>query len=130
VRVLAIVPNPQDATAWYRVISPLRTLSTQVPSLKIGVKQGVNAPDWELALWEVVFFQRPATPEALACIERAKLLGCKVWIDYDDDGKPYACTENPAGFIGDSLDDLEAAFARARRSLGEAVLDYASLGRA
>jgi hypothetical protein len=47
---------------------------------------------------------------------------------YDDRGKPDSCSEEPTGFVGDSLEDLNGALDLARRGLQEAVLDYESFG--
>lgn len=49
-------------------------------------------------------------------------------VHYGDDGKPHACTEEPTGFVGDSLDDLRSALALAERGLREKILDYESFG--
>lgn len=84
-KLLALCPKPDDATAWYRVVSPIRTLARQVPSLRISISQAVALPEWQLSLWDVALFQRPVTNEAITSIERCKLLGVRTWVDYDDD---------------------------------------------
>jgi hypothetical protein len=47
-------------------------------------------------------------------------------VHYDDSGKPHACTEEPTGFAGDSLEELRSELALAERGLQEKILDYES----
>lgn len=78
------MPAPNDATAWYRVVSPMRELQRVMPLATIDLRQGSGADVSTLAQYDVVLLQRPASPEATETARHAKLLGARVWLDYDD----------------------------------------------
>lgn len=82
IRILAVLPNPADATSYYRAMGPLSYL---IRSGDVEVR--VNPPlcNWdEILMQDIVFLQRPFRPEDGIVADMAKHLGKKIWVDLDD----------------------------------------------
>lgn len=84
-KLLAVCPRPEDGTAFYRVVSPLRILERQAPDIRVSILQGTAASFPQLAMSDVILIQRPTDESSVECMLQAQMLGRKVWIDYDDD---------------------------------------------
>jgi len=84
-KILCVCPNPADATAWFRVISPLRVLQSQAPDVRVQIVAGASTDVPSIAMADILFLQRPIDGAAINCAEQAHLHGRKVWLDYDDD---------------------------------------------
>lgn len=86
VKILALCPNFNDATSFYRGAWPLSKIARKGFDIffqKSGKDQSLG---WaELSMFDVLFIQRPYTDWNLELMEVAKECGLKVWIDYDDD---------------------------------------------
>jgi hypothetical protein len=84
IRILYVAPSKTDSVSFYRGWGPLSRLMQQFPArYHVEYCTGVN---WcELYPSDIIFLQRPSTPNYLQIIKMAKLHGKKVWIDYDDD---------------------------------------------
>lgn len=80
--LLCMFPNDEDATSFYRGLGPLAELEK---SGHIRIRT-TKAYSWgELIRAHGLFLQRPFTPGHVEVIKLAKVMGLKVWVDYDDD---------------------------------------------
>lgn len=84
IRLLSIIPNRDDATSFYRAIGPLTDLTRRMPELEVMEPSKVT---WAViaASCDVLFMQRPFSPDHLTIAQMAKIQGKPIWIDYDDD---------------------------------------------
>lgn len=77
--MLVVSTERKDATSFYRGIGPLSRLK--------GVE--IFEPSYitwcELVQSDVLFMQRPITPQHVQVAEMAESIGLRIWIDYDDD---------------------------------------------
>jgi len=80
-KILAIAPNMNDATAFYRVIMPLLNLQK---TGKITFELTDNPSFTEILACDVVFLQRPCIDIHLGIAEKCKLYNKPLVIDYDD----------------------------------------------
>lgn len=86
-KIIAMCPDFNDATSFYRGAWPLSRLQkwhgADVYFQKSGNGESIG---WaELAQYDVLFLQRPYTDWNLKILTVAKDVGLKVWLDYDDD---------------------------------------------
>lgn len=81
--VLAILPDPTDATSFYRAIGPLGYLKrTMGAGLSLSISGDI---DWTpLKMCDIIFQQRPFTDVHLRITQMAKSSRKKIWLDYDD----------------------------------------------
>lgn len=82
-RVMAICPNPRDATSFYRGVGPLSRLQKDVPDLTLVFASHVDYAT--LAPCDVVFLQRPSKPEHLQIAALTVNQNIPLWLDFDDD---------------------------------------------
>lgn len=84
IRIGLIIPDPADATSWYRALGPLGHLLRTYP-----YEFCLNPLDHPLS-WasfyniDVLFMQRPHKQEALDWMAYAQDMGIPVWLDTDD----------------------------------------------
>lgn len=85
VNLMALIPNPKDATSFYRGIGPLtslRKIPVRGESVNIIIPDQVN---WAtLKMCDAVFMQRPYHKEHLTAARLAKDWNKPLWVDYDD----------------------------------------------
>lgn len=100
-RLICLSPNPADGTSWYRAVRPLSLLekslegSWRFERLHFNKERQTNLGWSDISGADVLFLQRPCLPWNVDLILEAKIMGIKVWLDYDDDlfSVPYS---NPA----------------------------------
>lgn len=80
-KILAIAPNPNDATAFYRVVTPFLNLQKEGYAT-VTIRTEPNFV--ELLDADIVFLQRPCTEGHLGIAERCKLYHKPLVVDYDD----------------------------------------------
>ena len=85
-RILLLTENRQDATSFYRgagIVNDLAGKSKAV--IDVFNWDEINL-DWSLfALFDLVYMQRPLTKTAVDTAVYLKLIGKRIWIDWDDD---------------------------------------------
>lgn len=81
INILAIIPDPTDATSHYRSIGPFSHLRQDM-NLNISIINGINWP--VVKMHDVVFMQRPSRAGDLQIATMAKENHKPLWIDYDD----------------------------------------------
>lgn len=79
--ILVNCPNHLDATSFYRAAGPLTSL-VKTNNIELIFDDKLDWPSLKLA--DLVFFQRPASPEAVEQLDKALNAGIPVWTDYDD----------------------------------------------
>lgn len=85
IRILAIIPNPKDATSFYRAVGPLSLLERDYEIVYDTLSAGDELPWSKMVRYDALFVQRPGTDQHLQAIRLAKQLRIPTWIDYDDD---------------------------------------------
>jgi hypothetical protein len=81
-RILALYPNPTDATSWYRGVGVMSHLYKIDPNIRCEM---TNLVHWTILKgYDIFFVQRPTLNEHITAIEIAKECNKKIWIDYDD----------------------------------------------
>lgn len=95
--VLCSIPDINDATSFYRAVGPLSHLRKTSPRpISYTI---VDQFSWaNVALADVVFFQRPSLDAHLKAMQLCKDMGKPIWVDYDDDLLNVP-TDNPTYFI-------------------------------
>jgi hypothetical protein len=96
INVLALVPEPADATSWFRGFGPLNHLRRhEFPGLRILRAKTV---DWAvIGQSDIVFMQRPASEVWAQVAQMVKEEGKPLWIDWDDDCL-HVPPENPNAY--------------------------------
>lgn len=87
IKILLATENQNDITAWLRSTGPftLGDLANRVELVRCPTGLAWTY-DWSYFLGiDVVYFHRACQPRDTQIIERAKAMGCKVWVDHDDD---------------------------------------------
>ncbi len=80
IKILAMLPNKDDACSWYRGAGVLNYLEG------VSVDYVGQTVSWaDLAKYDVLFMQRPFTVEHTQIFHLAKTMKIKVWCDWDDD---------------------------------------------
>lgn len=82
--MLEVVPNPNDATSFYRGRGPIGALRRNF-DMSIIPHHGINITWSTLKLIDFVFMQRPYSDMHLDLMKLCKENGKPVWVDYDDD---------------------------------------------
>jgi hypothetical protein len=82
-RVLTVVPNELDATAFYRSSGVIPQLREMMPDFAFYDSNKIN---WSSCYGaDIVFLQRPFNDDHLKATEIALNANAKLWVDYDDD---------------------------------------------
>lgn len=82
-RVLGYCPSPLDGTAYWRVASPFAHLRKVAADFDFTIVDKCDTN--KLLAHDVLLLQRPFTGDHVAAAQTAKLLGRKIWCDWDDD---------------------------------------------
>lgn len=77
--------NAKGAASLYRCHGPFGHLVRKHPEIQIVFLTEESMNWMSFQTLDIVFFHMAASDEALKWIEEAKRVGCKVWLDYDDD---------------------------------------------
>jgi hypothetical protein len=97
IKILGMIPNPNDVTSYYRAVGPFATIEKQYAEIQFTVGDDKGSYyDWHnLRRADIFFAQRPTLPVHAQAIMKAKEEGVPVWVDMDDDllGVPR---DNPA----------------------------------
>ncbi len=108
IKLLAVTPNHLDPTSYYRGMGPLLKLARDTDQLQIQTPErgpdGLPRVNWNsLHAADLVFLQRPYTPEHQQILEFAAAWNKPTWIDYDDlltglppDNPAYAIYGSPS----------------------------------
>ena len=97
ITIAMCVPRYNDGTSQYRGYGPWAPIVRADPSLRLhrGTPNGNgHASVWtwaDLALCDVAFVQRPASPPGVQVAQMAKRAGIPVWVDWDDDVSCVPC---------------------------------------
>ena len=83
IRLAAHIPNPHDATNWYRGTGPLAALR-KVFNSTLDVELMREWSFSSVQMKDIAFFQRPSSPAELEAIKICKRLNVPVIVDYDD----------------------------------------------
>ena len=84
-KILFICQNPTEANAYYRSSGISHSLSKISGSEITIINWTQNVIDWSVILqYDIIFFQRPFTREALTLCSYVKACGKSLWVDYDD----------------------------------------------
>lgn len=82
--LMVICPHPSDGTSWYRGVGPFSVLAKQIHDLNL-VFTGPEY-NWDhIRCADVIFMQRPFSPEHLQLAEKVNACNTPLWLDYDDD---------------------------------------------
>lgn len=74
-------PDMHHSPSFYRGLGPLNELARK----QLIQHACINTVDWTITpQFDWMFFLRPWQPEHLEAVKYAKMVGVKVWIDYDD----------------------------------------------
>jgi len=90
-RLICLSPNPADGTSWYRAVRPLSLLEKEMESkwrferLHFSKDRQTNLGWSDISGADILFLQRPCLPWNIDLILEAKIMGIKVWLDFDDD---------------------------------------------
>ncbi len=82
-RVLAYCPSALDGTAYWRVVSPFGHLRTMAQDFEFTITEKVDHN--QILSHDVLLLQRPFLDDHVAALHRAKVLGKRVWCEWDDD---------------------------------------------
>lgn len=85
-KLLAICPDPDDSTSFYRGMGPLNAMEKVYKDFSFDL--GMNSMEqynWSnMMRYDALFIQRPCNSQHLHIIQNAKKFGIPVWVDYDD----------------------------------------------
>ncbi len=82
IKIAVVCPISSDPTSFYRGVGPLSKLQRDYPNVTLMFP---TQPDWsQLKMADLLFLQRPCTPEHFGILCLAKDLGLKVICDMDD----------------------------------------------
>ena len=85
-RILFLTENRQDATSFYRGAGIVNDLSRKSKSVIDVCNWDEIKPDWSFfTLYDLVYMQRPLTRTAVDTAVYLKMMGKRIWIDWDDD---------------------------------------------
>lgn len=82
IQIAVHIPNPHDATNWYRGTGPLSALRKLHKNMHVEIIK-----EWSYStvqMKDLAFFQRPSTKQELEAIRICKRLHVPVIVDYDD----------------------------------------------
>jgi hypothetical protein len=98
IRLTCVVPKGDDPTSFYRAFGPLGELRKTMGNLEFMLP---NAFSWAtLGMSDAVFLQRPADPQLLNVANSAKMCGCPLWVDFDDDNLAVPNSNETIEFFG------------------------------
>lgn len=110
-RITCIIPISEDPTSFYRGAGPLARLQKENDDIHLLFPQSVS---WAtLQMSDILFMQRPATPDHFSALCMAKNLGMPVWVDFDDDNLAVP-KDNPAYGLYNTLQVKESIIKLAR----------------
>lgn len=82
IRVLCVIPLPENATSYYRAIGPLSRLKYLHDGIELIFS---GKPTWpQMYMADLCFIQRPHDGDSMNALELAKQCGVPIWLDYDD----------------------------------------------
>lgn len=85
-RVLLLTENKHDATSFYRGAGIVSDLSIKTKAQIDVFNWDDLKPDWTVfAMYDLVYMQRPLTKTAVDAAVYLKMMGKRLWIDWDDD---------------------------------------------
>lgn len=85
IKILAVSPLKFDGTSFYRAYGVFKDLSSKANIEVIDYVQRPGGWNWaDFAMCDILFLQRPGTPEHHKLCQYCKELGLKIWVDYDD----------------------------------------------
>jgi hypothetical protein len=83
IQLIAEIPDPKDATSFYRGAGPIGDLKRMRNDLQVSIVSEYSWYTLHMAC-DILFLQRPFSKEHLKIVEMAKTNGKKIWLDYDD----------------------------------------------
>lgn len=82
IKLLALLPGPNDGTSWYRGAGPFNAMRNEI---EFDVAPADTEYDWSvLGQYDVIFMQRPFDNKHVNTATTALQMGKKLWVDYDD----------------------------------------------
>ena len=84
ISITCIIPDLTDGTSFYRGIGPLSHIK-RYSDLNVSLFFPDQVNDALLLSSDIVFMQRPFSPQHLQVAEMAQLQSKPLWLDYDDD---------------------------------------------
>lgn len=85
-RILFLTENKQDATSFYRGAGIVSDLSKKLKSVIDILNWDEVVLGWNhFAQYDLIYMQRPLTKSAVEAATYLKIMGKKIWIDWDDD---------------------------------------------
>lgn len=85
-RILLLTENKQDATSFYRGAGIVSDLAKKANAVIDVFDWNELKPDWSLfAIYDLVYMQRPLNKAAVDSAMYLKMMGKRLWIDWDDD---------------------------------------------
>lgn len=85
IKILAVIPNPKDATSFYRAVGPLSIMERDYDVSYDILSTGDELSWVKMLRYDVLFIQRPCLEAHLQAIVLARQLRKPTWIDFDDD---------------------------------------------
>lgn len=83
-RLLFLNYSSHDACSFYRSAGIAKDLKRKGFDIDV-VQIGANTLHWsDLLMYDVVMIQRPYTADLIPFIKQIKIMGIKLWLDYDD----------------------------------------------
>lgn len=79
-KLLYISPNPKSAVSWYRGLGVLNYLRGTEVTDGSNSEQSWNT----ISKYDIIFLERPCRESDVYVMNYAKMLGKKVWVDFDD----------------------------------------------
>lgn len=79
-KLLYISPNPKSAVSWYRGLGVLNQLRGTEVTDGSNSEQSWNS----ISQYDIIFLERPCRETDVYIMNYAKMLGKKVWVDFDD----------------------------------------------
>jgi hypothetical protein len=81
IQIGAFTNKPDGAVSLYRGHGPFSKMRKHCDFIELPL-----TVSWDqISKFDVLFFSKPCTPEAVAIAETAKNLGIPIWLDFDDD---------------------------------------------
>lgn len=127
IRLLAEIPNPADATSFYRAMGPLSALSK---TMDLEIIQTDKYYWGTFRSVDIFFVQRPHLQTHVDLIKMAKRCGTPIWIDYDDDLLNIPLSNPNHYFFEDCKDNIKSCLGLANwvtvstEELGYSLFDY------
>lgn len=85
-RILMMTPDKNDGTSFYRAAGIANDLQRQTGWMIDIENFGDNEISWtSLVNYDLIMMQRPCNLSHVKIVQLARLMGKKIWVDYDDD---------------------------------------------